>query len=159
MVDDEDYEWLNQWSWRATKDTHNWYATRAVPKSERVDGKQGSIRMHRLITGTTDSYTEVDHQDRDTLNNQRSNLRLATHSQNQHNRSMNRNNKSGYKGVSWYKNREMWVAQIRVNGKSITLGYFNDPAKAGAVYDTAALELHGKFARTNNLDRPTCEVV
>ena len=90
---------------------------------------------------------QVDHKDTDRSNNRWANLRLATGSQNKANMGKRADNKSGYKGVSWYSQTSRWVAQIRFEGKSKTLGYFLDPVKAHAAYCEAAARLFGEFAR------------
>lgn len=78
LVDEADYEWLNQWNWQLS----NGYAVRSrrIPK-----GKRQAIYMHRVVCNAPIG-TEVDHLDSDGLNNRRSNLRIATTSQNQRNR-------------------------------------------------------------------------
>ena len=93
-----------------------------------------SVRLHKLIV----SFPIVDHINRDPLDNRRANLRSATSSQNQWNKSMSRNNASGYRGVSWDKRKQKWVAQIAVNGHRRFLGYFADAIDAAKAYDKAA---------------------
>src|ERR1700685_1864374 len=105
MVDDADYEWLAQWKWFAIFDHGNWYAVRNVRKP---DGTQTPLRMHRVLLGLTDLKIEVDHRDGNGLNNQRHNLRIATHGQNMCNRSMQKNNISGVRGVCWHKDAGKW---------------------------------------------------
>jgi hypothetical protein len=95
---------------------------------------------------------QVDHKDRDRKNNRFSNLRLATGSQNQGNRSLSKTNKSGFKGVSRYRAGERsgrpWQASIRISGKSKNLGYFSTREEAHAAYCAAATAVFGEFART-----------
>lgn len=69
---------------------------------------------------------ELDHIDHDTSNDRIVNLREVTHKENQKNQSLAKNNTSGVTGVSWYKPLMKWVTYISVNGKPVTLGYFND---------------------------------
>ena len=105
--------------------------------------------MHRLILDAPDG-AQVDHIDHDSLNNQRSNLRLCTCSENQRNRrGRPKNNTSGYIGVAWYRRCGRWGSQIWVNGKDHWLGLFDDPAEAARVRDAAAKRLHGEFATLN----------
>lgn len=143
IVDDEDYELLSQWKWSAKVGTNTVYAYRKYRK----DGKQIPVPMHRQIMGFPENL-EVDHIDRNGLNNQRANLRLATHRQNAYN-AKPRKNKSGYRGVTWYAPYEKWVAVIMNRGKKHFLGYFDDPAEGGRAYDEAARNLHGEFATLN----------
>ena len=57
-------------------------------------------------------------------------------------------NTSGYKGVSWYKRDRKWQAGIKVNGKFIYLGLFNDPKEAHEAYIKAAKKHFGEFANS-----------
>lgn len=145
IVDDQDFEWLSQWKWCAHKDKNKWYAMRGVY----TKGKVISVQMHRLILAAPQGR-EVDHWDGDGLNNQRHNLRLATQHENQRNRkNPNSNNTSGYKGVSWHKKDEKWVAQIIADGKHLNLGRFNTPEDAARAYDKAARNYYKEFASLN----------
>lgn len=87
---------------------------------------------------------DLDHRDRDKLNNRKSNLRVCTRSQNQMNSV--RNNSSGVKGVCWHKHVRKWVATITVNYKNIHLGYFNDLVVANKARQNAELKYHGEYA-------------
>ena len=140
LVDDEDFEKLNQHKWYY----HQGYAFRkAGPRIFQV-----SIFMHREIMQTPDGM-ETDHINGDSLDNRRENLRICTHAENLRNRKMNSGNKSGYKGVYWFSQRGKWRAAITLNGKNVHLGLFTDPADAAKAYDKAAQEHFGEFARTN----------
>lgn len=99
-------------------------------------------------------HEESDHINHDTLDNRRSNLRVATREQNMQNRRKQSNNTSGYKGVSWHKTRSRWQARIAANNKNYFLGFFDNAEEAARAYDTAAQEFHGEFA-VLNFPRPT----
>jgi hypothetical protein len=88
----------------------------------------------------------VDHIDRDGLNNRRSNLRLATRSQNNANSRRRSDNASGFKGVMFYKPRGTWKAYINVDKRRINLGYYDTPELAHAAYIAAAHKHFGEFA-------------
>lgn len=60
---------------------------------------------------------------------------------------MQANNKTGYKGVHWYKNYGCYRACIGIGGVTKHLGYFDDPAEANAAYAHAAREAFGEFSR------------
>jgi len=148
IVWESDYRWLMQWKWSAkwSNDTHTFYAYRM--------GREGKTRfpvyMAREIMGLSrgDKRT-VDHKETcETLDNRRSNLRIATQGEQCRNQRMQKNNTSGYKGVSWQPNKGMYVANIQVDRKLICLGY-RSTAKAAhfELYVPAAQKLHGKFAR------------
>ena len=89
---------------------------------------------------------QVDHQDTDRKNNRWSNLREATHGQNVQNSGPRKNNKSGFKGVSFSKAMNRWQARIMSERKLHILGFFDTPQDAHAAYATKAKELHGEFA-------------
>jgi len=95
-----------------------------------------------------DTKFEVDHKDINLNNNLLENLREATRNDNVRNTKIHKNNKSGYKGVCWDKQRRKWHAQIGINNKRISLGFFDTPEEAKVVYDKATEELYGKFARS-----------
>jgi hypothetical protein len=147
LVDDEDYEWLSRWKWFAKADHNLVYARRMSHVGE---GKRTTIGMHRLIMGDPPGR-EVDHWDNDGCNNQRGNLRVATHRQNLA-KSRQVLGPSGFRGVSWDKERRKWRARIHIDGKEKTLGRFRNADEAARAYDAAAKEVYGEFALTNGLD-------
>ena len=89
---------------------------------------------------------KLDHRDRNRGNNRLRNLRPATTGQNNMNRSANRSNATGYKGVGWHKSAGRYRAVIKVDGKQIHLGHFDDPAVAAEAYKVAARKHFGEFA-------------
>lgn len=107
-------------------------------------------RAHRILyemaNGPVPEGFEIDHKDRDKANNRRSNLRLATKSENGRNRGPQSNNTSGVKGVSWNKGREKWEAHITHNGRQKHLGLYTDINDAIAARRAAELKYHGEFA-------------
>jgi hypothetical protein len=148
LVDDEDYEWLSQWKWFAYHDrSGTWYARRNI---RLPDGRMGILSMQNAVRAMDAGYL-CDHEDGDGLNNQRYNLRRATKNQNVRNRKKQRNNTSGYRGVSWDAEKQKWRAQIRVDTKGISLGRFSDPEDAARAYNAAALKHFGEFARLNEV--------
>jgi hypothetical protein len=137
LVDDKDFEWLNQWNWSWGK---GGYAVRTF-------NSKPTIYMHRLILGCPPQM-ECDHIDGNRLNNQRINLRICTHRQNSLNRAREYNNVSGYKGV-YYCNGKYIQARIRNHDKDIYIGTFPDLISAAKAYDKKATELWGEYARLN----------
>ena len=151
LVDDEDYEWLSQWKWH--KD-HSGYAIRSKIIGEKGNRKQKTIRMATEIMkkhGLYDKNKFIDHINRNKLDNRKRNLRMATPSQNQRNKNLYKNNKSGYRGV-YYKAQNTnnpWKANIGYKNKTIHLGYFSTKEEAVKAYNKKAKELHGEFAFFN----------
>lgn len=99
------------------------------------------LQMHHTVFGHP-GVLQVDHANRNPLDNRRCNLRLATQSQNQLNREAPLNNTSGYKGVSWGARQRKWRAHFR--GKH--LGFFDSPSGAHGAYLKAAQHAGGEFA-------------
>lgn len=124
-IDAADAAWASQWRWHLTP---NGYAARnGDPES--ATGR--AIYLHRELLGLTyGDGLEGDHIDRDTLNDRRGNLRVATHAQNVQNVTVRRKATSAYRGVSWNSERGRWAASVTVRSKMHQLGYFDDEVEA-----------------------------
>ncbi len=146
MVDDEDFEYLNQWKWHIAK--NNKYAARRE-YFKGGKGKSKIVYMHRQIMNP-DVNKEVDHINGDGLDNRKSNLRSITSIQNHYNHKILSNNKSGYNGVSKTRN-STWHTCISVNNKTIHVGTYKTPEEAALAYNEAARIYYGEFARLNNI--------
>ena len=150
LVDDADFDWLYQWKWYALKD-RSCNSFRAVRRGK--DHHQ--IIMARLMLGLEygDKY-EVDHKNRNPLDNRRDNLRICTHQENSRNRKSFRGTTSKYKGVYWEKGRkgEKWRATIFFSNKLIHIGYFTIEEEAARAYNEMAKEYFGKFACLNQIN-------
>lgn len=141
LVDDEDFEWLNQWKWHVSK---YGYAMRHFILQ---DGKRTKKYMHRQILELEKGDGKfVDHIDGNILNFCRSNLRICSKPENNRNQCIRKNNTSGFKGVCWHKASRKWMAHITGNGNYQYLGLFHTPEAAYAAYCEAALKQHGEFA-------------
>ena len=109
----------------------------------RIDGRMyGAHRLAWLYVHGEFPANQLDHLDRDRANNALCNLQSVTCLENNQNRGLQRNNKSGYRGVSWDSRDGRWRAQIRANGKKQSLGYFGSAEEAHIAYTTAATKLH-----------------
>ena len=85
---------------------------------------------------------DLDHINRVRSDNRIGNLRLSTRAENLQNQSMRSNNTSGHVGVSWYKRDQKWMAQIKINYKTINLGFFTDLTEAISAYASAKAQFH-----------------
>lgn len=106
----------------------------------------GYTYLHSVILDKFSiSPVYVDHKDGNRLNNTRSNLRLATPSQNGMNKRIRSNNTSGRVGVHWSKDNEKWCSMISINGKHINLGYSDSLEEAIARRSKAEKKYFGEF--------------
>ena len=147
IVDDADFEWLNQWKWRATKSRSTYYAIRSVQQN----GKKAFIYMHRIILSPPPSR-ETDHINHDGLDNRRSNLRPCTRGENRQNSRKQASCSSRYIGVSWNKAKGNWRAYIMFSGRQHHRGHFDDERAAARAYNIAAREYFGEFAKLNIIE-------
>jgi hypothetical protein len=132
LVDDEDYEELSAFNWHAFRCGNTFYAQCYI---KLPNGREAMQLMHRQILGLAHGdKLQVDHKDRNSLNNTRENLHVATAAQNGANKGKQRSNKSGFKGVSWDRCRQKWQAGTRHNGKQFHLGRFDNPQLAYGVF-------------------------
>jgi len=147
VVDLDDLLLVETDKWFAKSDENGrQYASRI----EIINDKRILFNLHRLILerkiGRVLTVGELpDHVDNDPLNNRRSNLRIATHSQNQHNAGVRIDNTSGYRGVSLHKQTGRWQASIQVNKRKIYLGLFETREEARDERLLAAQFYHGEF--------------
>lgn len=153
-MDDEDFEYLNQWKWCVVPRKYTDYVYRVIYGEKGPMTKRG-VYMHRFLL---DPFNElpynikIDHKDGDSLNNQKNNLRISSDCENHHNRRKgNGHTYSKYKGVSFYKNHNRWRAGICCEGFKLNLGSFGSEIEAARAYDKKAKEIHGDFAKFNFL--------
>lgn len=136
MIEEPDFEFA-QLTWYLGRDG---YAARM--ENHRI------VRLHRVITEAL-SGVEVDHVNRNRLDNRRRNLRFATRAENARNCKRSSRNTSGYKGVRFSPEVGRWGAAVRCDGKRYWMGFFDTPEEAALAYDLGAIALHRDFAATN----------
>lgn len=142
IVDANRFEWASQWHWYAQQmpSTRGFYARR--------NGRTGEPRtayfLHRQLVG--EPKGEVDHKNGDSLDCRISNLRACTHAQNLANKKPAPRNISGYPGVSWEKNVHKWRARIKVRGRRIPLGFFENLGDAINARQIAERQHFGEYA-------------
>lgn len=140
-VDDSDYKSLSKYNWWACIKPNN-----AVYATGSINGVR--IGMADFIMNKQKGFI-IDHEDFDTLNNQRYNLRQCTRQQNQFHQRVLTVKTSKFKGVSFDRARGKWRASIFLNYKQIAIGRFDDELEAAKAYDQNAIRLHGEFAYLN----------
>jgi hypothetical protein len=141
LVDDEDYERLNKYTWNLDKDGYAFRQTK-MPRSRKCI----RIRMHREVMGIPyRDPRQVDHRYGIKTDNRKSQLRICDNKQNHWNVGAPCSNTSGHKGVDWVPSRGKWRARICINRKRYCLGHFNTAEEAAEAYRKAAIEMQGEF--------------
>jgi len=137
-LDFDDYDRLRVFGWHAT----DRYAFRV----EKIGDHRQTIYLHRDIMQAPPGV-QVDHISGDTWDNRRSNLRLATRSQQNMNQKIRSTNKSGVTGVRWNDQKERWIARICAAGRKMELGRFKNFDDAVAARRAAEGRYFGEYAR------------
>lgn len=120
--------------------------------NQKVDRVQTVVFLHREIL-CPGSDVQVDHRNRNGLDNRRHNLRPTDQTHNNGNAIKRAGCTSIFKGVAWDKRAGKWVAYINVEGRRTQIGLFWDEAEAARAYDRRAVEVFGAFARLNLPDQ------
>ncbi len=135
LIDASDADFAGQWPWHLSD---SGYAVRG----DRQDGKLRILRLHRELFGIAPGdHREVDHINRNKLDDRRSNLRVATRDEQMQNVPSKPGSSSQYRGVHWHRHRKKWVARIGVGGKSMYLGLFSSEAEAAEAARAARARL------------------
>mgnify|MGYP006267551345 CR=1 FL=1 len=144
IVDADYYDWLIGIEWRANKDGYAFYNTT-------INSKPCNYLMHRLVNDTPEGlYT--DHINGNRLDNRRINLRTVTPAQNSQWQNRGKKNTSGYKGVSWRKDENVWQVHITLNKKLVHIGLFKNIHEAAEAYNAAAKKHFKEFAKLNVIE-------
>lgn len=146
VVDNDDYEKINQHKWHVLKGNYTFYAVR---KTSRKEGSK-MIFMHREILGLQpgDGIT-TDHRDHNGLNNRSNNIRTCTKGENAMNAHPWKTKASRFKGIRPGRTGKGWCARIKFQGKMTHIGTFDTEIEAAEAYDRVAIELFGEFALIN----------
>lgn len=149
IVDDEDFDLVNTYKWQSEAHGRGFRVFRERKIKDPKDFPK-KIFLHRFILKAKKGQI-IDHIDGNALNNQRSNLRLCTHSQNTMNGPSRIGSSSRFLGVSKriFKNSVKWKAQIQHNGKNHHIGVYENETEAALVYNVAASFAFREFARLN----------
>jgi hypothetical protein len=138
MVSPEDYRKVKGYRWRNSG------------KDYPVASIHGhNVFLHRFICGDRNDGNEVDHINRNTLDNRRGNLRPCTRQQNSWNTAPRRERRSRYKGVGYHKEYQMWTADLVKDGRSVGKQYHETEKEAALGYNELAKEHFGEFAFLN----------
>lgn len=157
-VDNEDFEWLNQWRWQAVEAKNG---KRRVRRQFRENGKMKHVSMHRVVMKAKKGKV-LDHVNGDQLDNRKFNLRFCTIQQNNWNTGISKRNTSGLKGATYaysryrsggkmvkVKRKKPWLSQFSINGKNHFLGYYKTAKEAHKKYVKMTIKHHGEFCFYN----------
>lgn len=137
-VDIDDYDKVRNYCWRISE--------KGYVIANRRDGSNRIVWLHRLVMNVDESNIFVDHRNWDKSNNRKSNLRIATKSENNINIKRRINNTSGYTGVCLNKNTGKYNARISKNGKRFHLGTFESFEEAVLARHKAELLMHNEWS-------------
>lgn len=156
IVDNEDFDFLMQWKWSWSQCPRSDPGVGCAQRTVHMSGKFTTILMHRLVLdrklGRRSSH-QASHRNRNKLDNRRRNLREATASQNCHTRKKKRNCTSRYIGVSFWKAKGKWAAEIYADSTRVFLGFFRNQETAARAYNRAAIKYYGEYANLNSLPK------
>lgn len=150
-IDDEDKPVFDRYNWYLSKGKKTYY----LHYRQQKNNKKITLLFHRIVIKAAINEM-VDHADNNGLNNRKNNLRIATIAQNNMNKTIHNENKSGFKGVIYYpkmgrKIKGRYRVQLMINRNKINGGYFDCPIEAAKKYNELALIHHKEFAHLNKI--------
>ena len=121
------------------------------------NGKMINCYIHKLVANefleNPDNKKCIDHIDNCPTNNKVTNLRFATHSENNRNKTKQQNTSSQYIGVDWKKQNNKWRCKAKDEyGKTKHLGYFVNEKDAAQKYNDYICEHFPEFGKLNQID-------
>ena len=143
-MDKDDVHLLNNKYWHINKRGY------VCGDQETINGKKIIRKLHRIILNAK-PHEQIDHINGIKSDNTRNNLRIATNRQNSINRPPNKNNKSGYKGVSWNNQHKKWCSALSIDKKFVHFQYHDCKHKAALAYNRAVNKHYGEFAWLNTI--------
>lgn len=144
LFDSADFKLICRYNWKrycyTQSDNSPYYLISAYDKNE------GTVYLHRVIFQTVSNDVIIDHINRDTSDNRKSNLRICTLLENTRNHSLRKDNSSGVTGVYWDERRKKWRACYYIGGRTKHLGYYDNFHQAVKSRLIAEKEVYGAFA-------------
>jgi hypothetical protein len=142
IVDDNDFDKVSKYGWCINTGGY-------LIASRSINGTRPLL--HRFITNAPKEMW-VDHANHNLLDNRKSNLRVCTIRENMRNQKLRSDNTSGFKGLCWDKERNLWQVFIRgQKGEHKYMGRFKSRIAAARAYNIAAKSEYGKFALLNKI--------
>lgn len=148
LVDNTDYRQLSKHKWTLFT-RRDRQGNPMTPYAYRKEGRK-TVLMHRQILGAGPKQ-QVDHKNRNGLDNRRKNLRFCTQRENNFNRGSKRGSSSQYKGVHWCTRSQRWIAKAHVDDKAHHFYQGLDEREAARAYNAGIKNLHGEFGCANML--------
>lgn len=151
LVDDEDYDYLMQWKWHATSTDRGGYAARQERPIPRQNQKP--VRMHVDLMKPPIGMV-VDHINGVRWDNRKENLRICTPYQNSLNKvaQVHKSKSSIFRGVTWDKASQKWMAQISIKMKRRQIGRYESEVEAALAYNEVCVAAFGEFANPNEIE-------
>ena len=131
IIDTDKVDYVGQFKW-------------FVDERDRVRTTTSHLSLHRYLLGN--EHESIDHINRNRLDNRLCNLRACSVLQNNMNRGVSKNNKSGFKGVVFNKSKGRYKATIGIDNKKIHIGYYDTAEEASEAYKRRAADLFGDYA-------------
>lgn len=141
----EDYEKIKDYCW-CEHISKGYHSLEARDTSLKINDKSNVIKFHYIVFGTN-----ADHINRNTMDNRKNNLRIATQKENTMNRTKSKNKSTDIIGVSYRVKYNDYQSYIQFDGKLLYLGVFNDLDKAVKARLKAEMKYFGKFSPQQHL--------